>query len=244
MDACKLTGFFGFREAVYRLRWHKSHASNLYIRKGMYIPPHFSHHNRSQQLQFIQAHPFGLLLCNDESVPAATHLPFTLEEAGEKLLLHSHLSAANPQAALLKGGGRVKVVFGGPHAYISPEHYDHARNVPTWNYVSVHASGACTVLTDAEASTLLLERTIAFFEPAWQEKFRHLDPAYFSGLLKGIVAFTVEVDLLEAKFKLSQNKTGSEKQRIIAHLLQSEDPAARELGETMQTYYTDSSTPK
>ncbi|MCA6364938.1 MAG: FMN-binding negative transcriptional regulator [Bacteroidetes bacterium] len=207
----------------------------------MYIPPHFSHHNRSEQLQFIQSHPFGLLLCNDEDTPAATHLPFTLEESGEKLLLHSHLSAANPQALLLKSGIHVKVVFGGPHAYISPELYDHARNVPTWNYVSVHASGICRVLNDVEASSLLLERTIAFFEPGWQEKFRNLDPAYFSGLLKGIVAFTVEVDQLEAKYKLSQNKTSSEKERIIAHLLQSEDPAARELGETMNTYYTNSS---
>lgn len=208
----------------------------------MYIPHHFSHHNRKEQLQFITAHPFGLLLCNDADTPAATHLPFTVEEKGDQLLLHSHLSAGNPQAVLLKAGSRVKVVFGGPHAYISPELYDHARNVPTWNYVSVHASGLCNVLDDAQASALLLERTVEYFEPAWQEKFRNLDPAYFSGLLKGIVAFTVEVDLLEAKFKLSQNKTHSEKQRIIEHLLQADDAAARELGETMKSYYSTPST--
>jgi transcriptional regulator len=204
----------------------------------MYIPKEFRHENKEEQLAFIAAHPFGLLLCNGSIVPETTHLPFTSEQFGDTILLHSHLSIANPQARLLKNGERVKVVFAGPHAYISPELYDKAQNVPTWNYAAVHITGTCRVLTETEAATKLLEKTIENFEPAWQEKFKALDQTYFTSLLKGILAFTIEAETIEAKLKISQNKTHNEQHRITESLLHSADPAAKELGETMQKYYS------
>jgi transcriptional regulator len=204
----------------------------------MYIPKEFRHENSEEQLAFIAAHPFGLLLCNGTSVPEATHLPFTLEQTGGKIRLHAHLSAGNPQAQLLKNGERVKIVFAGPHAYVSPELYDKAQNVPTWNYAAVHITGTCTVLPETAAATKLLEKTIENFESSWQEKFRALDQHYFSALLKGILAFTIEAETIESKLKISQNKTHNEQQRITESLLNSADPAAKELGETMRIYYS------
>lgn len=203
----------------------------------MYVPHHFKHNDLEEQLAFIAAHPFGLLLTNGKETPEATHLPFIVEHSAEKLLLHTHLSVANPHAKLLHDDAMVKLVFTGPHAYISPEHYEHNRNVPTWNYVAVHVIGKCKLLNQKEAASLLLEKTIAYFEPTWQEKFKALDQHYFDELLKGIIAFSIEPITFESAYKLSQNKTQNEQHRIYESLIHSTDPAARELGELMKNYY-------
>ena len=55
-------------------------------------------------------------------------------------------------------------------------------------------------------------------------------------MLGAIVGFEIEVSRIEAKYKLSQNRTGADRKNIISHLskMDSEDAAgvARLMGET------------
>ena len=61
----------------------------------------------------------------------------------------AHLARVNPHCAALQAGAPSTVVFKGPDAYISPRWYaDPSRNVPTWNYVAVHAHDRPRTLMD------------------------------------------------------------------------------------------------
>jgi transcriptional regulator len=182
----------------------------------MYIPPYFRNKNTAELLSFMKAHPFAVLCSNGETVPTVTHLPFVFREDGDKFFLVSHFAFANPHAKQLQDGSDALVIFTGPHAYISPSFYEKQENVPTWNYIAVHASGKFhRKETDAEKETIL-KATIGSFEPGYITQYEQLSPQYLSGMLKGIVAFEIEVTQLEGKFKLSQNKTAAEREKIAA----------------------------
>ena len=196
----------------------------------MYVPPHFRNENEPELLDFIRAHSFGLLVSNGTEYPSITHLPFAVENE-KAIVLWSHFAAANPQAKELKTGDRVTVVFSGPHSYISPSLYDAKENVPTWNYIAVHAHGiyhACT----PEEKDMVLDKMIQSYEPAYAEQYKNLPEEYISKLKNGIVAFTIHVEKLQGKYKLSQNKKPGEIERITEHLAGS--PETHDLSEYMK----------
>lgn len=200
----------------------------------MYIPNHFRNTDAVEMILFMRAHPFALIVNNGALVPQATHLPFACDERDGRLFLLSHFARGNPQWQSLKEGSEALVIFQGPHAYISPAHYEHRQNVPTWNFVAVHARGMIRLLHEEKHARTVLEKMIAAYEPAYREQFDGLSGDYISGMIKGIVAFELDVLQLEGKYKLSQNKTEREQQNIIDSLGQSDDGAARETAQYMQ----------
>lgn len=181
----------------------------------MYIPPHYRNADTQELLAFIRAFPFAVVACNGPGVPQVSHLPVLPEEQGTTLLLHTHFSKANPQAQQLHDGDELLVIFQGPHGYVSPAHYEKTQNVPTWNYVAVHARGKATVLRDHDAAYALLEKSIQHFEPAYFSQWKSLDTVYVQQMIRSITAVQITVDTLEGKFKLSQNKTAAERENII-----------------------------
>src|SRR5690606_20360932 len=96
---------------------------------------------------FMRRHGFAVVVSASEGRPAATHLPLTVKVEGEQVFLHGHFAKANPQWRGLEEG-EVLAVFSGPHAYVSPRHYDAVESVPTWNYLAVHAHGEARVIHD------------------------------------------------------------------------------------------------
>jgi transcriptional regulator len=118
---------------------------------------------------------------------------------------------------------KVLVIFSEPHAYISPRHYDKKLNVPTWNYISVHAYGQGKLITEMTKVFEVLERTIENYEVSYKDQWNNLPGDYKLALTKGIVAFDIEVTDLQGKKKLSQNKNENERQKIINALSKSED---------------------
>ena len=105
----------------------------------MYTPEKFNIEDREAILRFIRQNPFGLLLSVGGGVIHDTHTPFIVAEDGKQLL--GHLARANPQWASWGEGSVAKVVFSGPHAYVSPRYYESEFAVPTWNYTAVSVSG-------------------------------------------------------------------------------------------------------
>ncbi|MDX2003344.1 MAG: FMN-binding negative transcriptional regulator [Chitinophagales bacterium] len=201
----------------------------------MYIPPYFKEEDKEELLAFIRQHPFATLVSQVQGRPWATHLPFVADEEDGTLCLTTHMAKANAQ---WKGfnGEEVLVVFQGPHAYISPSNYVKKDNVPTWNYIAVHAYGKVRLMEEAENEMVLL-KMIAAFEAEFKQQYGQLDNKYLQGLLKGIVALEINVQELQGKYKLSQNKLPEEKQQIIHSLMGTDDPSAQTLGLKMQAYY-------
>src|SRR5262249_40459583 len=112
------------------------------------------------------------------------------------------------------------IVFRGPHSYISPTWYTKTDVVPTWNFAVVHASGKLKAITEKKEFHNLLATLIRKYEgtesPAYD--FNKLPESYTSGLMGGIVGFEMQIERLEGKFKLGQERSEADQQSIVRHL--------------------------
>ncbi len=183
----------------------------------MYIPKHYKEEDMVQLVAFMNQYPFALLISQVDGKPFATHLPFIIEKNQNGILLQSHMALANPQWKQL-AGQQVLIVFSEPHAYISPSLYEKKENVPTWNYIAVHAYGHATLIENKDKVEQLLHKTISTFEPAYVTQYKDLNSDYLRRMVKGIRTFYIEVNDVQGKFKLSQNKTIVEQKNIVDHL--------------------------
>ncbi len=182
----------------------------------MYIPKHFESTDEAAALAFMQRFSFATLVTVDGETPVATHLPFVAENRDHQIVLTTHLAKANPHAKLL--GQEQLVIFQTPHAYISPDHYEKKQNVPTWNYLAVHAYGQAMLIESEPEVMTVLESMIGFYESAYMDQWAELSPEYKSNMAKGIVAFELVVNRIQHKEKLSQNKTSEERKSIVSSL--------------------------
>ena len=151
-----------------------------------------------------------------------THVPVWLDrEAGRYGTLHGHISRQNPQTKAFDRSQTGVIVFHGPHSYISPTWYTKPEAVPTWNFAVVHASGKLTAVTDKKALHDLLAKLIAKFEQSSSYSFAKLPESYKYGLMEGIVGFEMEIELLEGKFKLGQERSEADRERVLKGLRES-----------------------
>ena len=184
----------------------------------MYIPKRYALEDKTEILAFMQQYGFALIVSANKEFPRATHLPFAIFERENELVLCSHFAKANEQSEEIENGP-VLVVFNEPHAYISPKYYDKRQNVPTWNYVAVHAYGKARILHSPNEAISILEKMFAAYEPTYQQQWEQLNETYKKNMLKGMVAFEVVINDLQAVKKLSQNKTVIERGRIIDNFM-------------------------
>lgn len=199
----------------------------------MYVPHMFRFDNQPELVAFMKQYSFASFVTTVEQLPVATHLPFLVEEREGSIWLRSHLAKTNEQAAQLNDATAL-VIFSGPHAYISPAHYNKWESVPTWDYIAVHAYGQITLIEDEAGKTALLEQTISFYEAAYQQRWESLPEKYKTGMMQGLVAFEMEITKLQGAKKLSQNKTIEERERIATQLEASADNLEQELGKAIR----------
>lgn len=184
----------------------------------MYVPEYFRVDDRDELCAFMASHPFATLVSMVDGKLFSTQLPFIVRTNANEMLLLAHMARANPQWREL-GEQEPLVVFCGPHAYVSPSWYESRANVPTWNYMVVHARGKARTLD--RSATLDCVRALsaaneAGFEEPWHVE--ELPRERLDSLLDGIVAFEISVRDLRGNFKLSQNRTRAERERVIASL--------------------------
>jgi transcriptional regulator len=189
----------------------------------MYIPEHFRVSDHATALAFMRANPFAILISATDDGPFATHVPVVIRESGEQVIIRGHVAKANPHWRYLEQEPHCLVIFHGPHAYISPTNYTTRENVPTWNYGAVHVYGNARVFSAPDELLGVLHQLIPMFEPAYAERWASLSQAYRERMLSHIVGFEIAVTKIEAKFKLSQNRTREEQGNVIASLSQATD---------------------
>lgn len=166
----------------------------------------------------MRANPFTILVSNTAEAPFATHLPLVIRETGNEVILRGHVAKANPHWRHLEAEPRCLVIFHGPHSYISPTNYNTRENVPTWNYGAVHVYGNARTFHAPGDLLSILHELIPLFEPAYADQWASLSDPYRERMLSHIVGFEIVVTKIEAKFKLSQNRTKNEQQKIIDSL--------------------------
>lgn len=182
----------------------------------MYIPKFFAETDEEKLLAFMREFNFATLVTAENDFPVAAHLPFIIEKREEKVVLLAHMAKANLQWRQFIDRD-ILVIFQEPHAYVSPLLYGEKNNVPTWNYVAVHAYGKAKLLETAEENLLFLAKMVEAFDPHYFETgWREISDEYKINLARGVVAFEIEVDDLQGKKKLNQNKPGESARNVIA----------------------------
>ena len=184
----------------------------------MYTPKHNRAEDREQVLAFMRAYSFATLVTAHAGFPRATHLPFLVEADGERVRLLAHMARANEQWRDFAPAEQVLVIFQEPHAYISPRLYEQPLSVPTWNYVAVHAYGSVRVCDSPADRLAIVRRLIQHTDAGYLPQFDALPPDFVESKLKGIVAFEIDVDELQARFKLSQDRSENERRTIVSAL--------------------------
>ncbi len=179
----------------------------------MYVPADFNEPRTEILHARIAQHPFGTLITHGKSGLDANHIPFELAaEEGELGVLRAHVARANPVWQDVANGDEVLVVFHAGDAYISPNWYpskhEAHRQVPTWNYVVVHAHGRITVRDDENYVRGVVARLTRTHEAAQPEPWKMADAPrdYIDTLLKAIVGLQIDITRLVGKSKLGQNK--------------------------------------
>ncbi len=200
----------------------------------MYIPKHFEEKDRRQLVEFMKEYNFATIVNSAKKRYWATHIPFLVEELNGDLILRAHMAKANPQWANFKDDEEVLVIFQEPHSYISPKLYENKVSVPTWNYIAVHAYGIPKILPSVEERVSLLEDTFKVFESSFKDVWETFPEDYKNELLDGIAAFEIKLTNIEGKFKLSQNRTEGDRERIISKLDSKDNKVKQDIAKYMK----------
>lgn len=206
----------------------------------MYVPAHFAVHDLDQVAAFVERAGAADLVTFDGERLASTLLPVIWDtSAGEHGRLLGHLALANPQWSTARTDVPALAIVHGPQAYISPSWYqstkEHGRVVPTWNYTTVHFTGPVTFHRAAEWLRDIVTRLTDQHERYIQDPWRVEDapPAYIDGQLRGIVGFEMAVTQIEAKDKLSQNRSAADQAAALDGLRRTADPGAQAVADLM-----------
>lgn len=186
----------------------------------MYIPAAFTMSPEDAKSYAIER-SFGLLVATEGGRPHAVHVPFRLVESESGLRVDLHVARANPIHEVIARSPEVLIAVSGPDAYVSPDWYASADQVPTWNYVAVEIAGRARVLPLNESEPLVTALSDAFEErlvPKKPWRMSKLTERRKAMLLQAIVSISIDVERIEGAAKLSQNKSADDQEGVLKML--------------------------
>jgi transcriptional regulator len=199
----------------------------------MYVPKHFAA-DESVVRDLLVGHGAGDLVTSTADGLLATLLPFIYDPSvGEQGALLGHLARNNAQWKTPVLGEALAIITG-PDAYISPSAYaskqENGRVVPTWNYVIAHVYGELVVHDDPAWLDGLVRRLTEKHEAQFAEQWSVDDApeAYVAGQLRAIVGVELVISRIEAKAKLSQNRSAADVDGVAESLEKRGDFASAE----------------
>lgn len=203
----------------------------------MYVPAHFATDDADALIARLARRWAGVLVTiGDDGAPVGTHMPILWDT--EKRIATGHIARANPQ--WMQGAGQGLIVLSGPEAYVTPTWYpskaEHGKTVPTWNYEAVHITGRVEWIDGGERLEAIVRDLSTFFERERPAPWAIEDAprAYIDALLRGIVGVELHAERIEAKRKLSQNKSAADFSGVAAGLGATDDPLAHEVAVLMR----------
>ena len=191
----------------------------------MYIPKANEEKRIPVMHELISSQPFGSLVTMGASGLFASHIPMVLEQDGSEFgVLKAHISRANAQWRDLTSSIDALAIFAGPHHYISASWYpgtkEDGKEVPTWNYVVVHAYGPLKVIEDPVWLRAHLEKLTDAHEAGSANPWKVSDAPedFINQQMRGIVGLEMSIRRLEGKWKVSQNKDERDRGAVIEEL--------------------------
>jgi transcriptional regulator len=210
----------------------------------MYIPRFNDVDDTAVTLELLRRAGAGHLVSHVAGEFDSTLMPFVLD--GAVATVRGHLARANPQWKSLDGEP-VLLIVPVADGYVSPSWYpskvEDPKVVPTWNYEVVHVHARFVLHDDAawveslvreltdHREAVRVERSGAGGE-AWS-----VDDApteFIARQLRAIVGVELRVDRVEAKRKLSQNRSDADRAGVADGLGESSHPNDRTLSQAMR----------
>jgi transcriptional regulator len=188
--------------------------------------------------RFEVADPAALLAALSAELPATlvsvglsgfrtSILPMLFYPAeGEAGILRGHLARGNAHWRELGTDGNAIAIFNGPESYISPAWYEEKRLtgevVPTWNYTTVVAHGMVVLRPEPVWLLAHVRRLVE------RQEGRRPDPwsiddtptGYVETQVRAIVGLELYVTRIDAKRKLSQNRSAADIEGVLAALVE------------------------
>ncbi|HYN31879.1 MAG TPA: FMN-binding negative transcriptional regulator [Ilumatobacteraceae bacterium] len=195
----------------------------------MYRPAAFDVADRDELFDLIERAAFGHLVTIGPSGFDATGLPFMVDrDAGPSGRLTGHVARANSQWRDIAGASAL-VLFPLTDAYVSPSSYptkaEHGKVVPTWNYEVVHVHGTVRIHEDPDSLRELVtgltdqHEAARSVESPWAVADAPGD--FIDKQLRAIVGIEVQIESIEGKRKLSQNRSEADRLGAAAALASS-----------------------
>jgi transcriptional regulator len=206
--------------------------SNIRI-EVMYLPPAFKETELPFIHETIRSARLGNFVTCTASGLICTPLPMLLDEReGEQGVLYGHVAKANPQWKETSTCEAL-AIFNGPDAYVTPSWYaskqEHGRVVPTWNYAAVHVYGVVEFFEDADRLHQIVTRLTDLYERPRAESWAVTDAPvdFIKAQLRGIVGLRMPISRIDAKRKMSQNRSEADRAGVAAGLAESDRPSDR-----------------
>ncbi len=203
----------------------------------MYVPHHFATDEADALIARLARRCAGVLITIDEDgAPVASHMPILWD--AEKRIATGHIARANTQWR--HGAGKGLIVLSGAEAYVTPAWYpskaEHGKTVPTWNYEAVHITGQVEWFDDPARLEAIVRDLSALHENGRAHPWQIEDAprAYIDAMLRGFVGVTLSAERVEAKRKLSQNKSDADFSGVANGMAASAEPMAQELAALMR----------
>ncbi len=197
----------------------------------MYIPKQFEETDVEVLHELIRIKPLATLVTLNAGGIEANHIPLILSaETKPYGTLSGHVARSNPLWQDHPANTDVLVIFHGAESYITPSWYaskaESGKVVPTWNYVSVQATGRFRVIHEPDWILSQLESLTAHNEAGFEHPWTVADaPHEFTRkLLDMIVGIEIEITGLKGKWKVSQNRSDQDRASVVSGLTSTGQP--------------------
>lgn len=188
---------------------------------AMYRPGAFAIDDTAVLHGVIRERVFATIVAIVGGAATFAYAPVILDaENGPRGGVRYHLAIGNALAKL-EDGARVWMSMIASDAYVSPDWYTSIVTVPTWNYIAVEGEGVVRRTSREELRQLVIdlsaqEEKNLLPKPPWL--IDKVPPERQEALLNGIAGFSLTLERLEGKFKLSQDKKPEDFAGVIAGL--------------------------
>jgi transcriptional regulator len=202
----------------------------------MYIPKLHEESDLRVLHELVRSHPLGTWATQGDGELIVNHVPFVLDQArGPYGLLRCHVARANSVWQSFSKTVASVVVFHGPSAYVSPSWYPskqaHGKVVPTWNYVVVHAHGIPAIIEEPARLIEHLNELTASQEIRQAIPWRVSDAPgeFIAQMSRQIVGIEIPIARIFGKWKVSQNRSSSDRAGVVAGLRGNHDEQSQEI---------------
>ncbi|MGO2324284.1 FMN-binding negative transcriptional regulator [Vibrio casei] len=199
--------------------------------------------NDTEQLKnIIRYYPFATLVMETKSGLEIDHFPVIIKHQDGVDVLQGHIAKANYLWKHIEENHQATLIFHGPNCYISPNYYPtkkaNGKAVPTWNYVVVHVKGTIKAIHDNEWKLSLLECLTTQHEAEQSEPWSMHDAPteYIEKMLPAIVGLDIQIESIQGKWKVSQDKPEVNQQGVIEGLSHSADTQLLQMAELVKKF--------